>query len=226
MTDEEHDLPLEDESLALLVHEMRGPLTVIVGYLDLLEKPLDEEERSAVVGAVRRAALRLDRMLDDVAEGRGPTCTARLALSHVRLRDLIEDVAVDWTSTTGRRIEVESSADPIVEVDEQRLEAALGNLLANAGKYSPPDAPILMRLSSSNGAAVVAVEDWGPGIPTEERQRVLGRFERLERDTEAPGSGLGLAVVRETAEAHGGTVSIGESETGGASVRIELPVVR
>lgn len=226
MDDHEGDIPLEDESMALLVHELRGPLTVIVGYLDMLDKPLDLEERSAVVGAVRRAAMRLDRMLDDVAEGRGPTCAARLQMSRVSLRDVVTRVAVDWTAGTGRVIEIVGDANPSVDVDEQRFEAVLGNLLANAGKYSPPDSPIVVRITLSATMASVAVEDEGPGIPEADRGRVLGRFERLDRDSDAPGSGLGLAVVRETVEAFGGAVVIGSSEAGGASIRIELPRVQ
>ncbi|MBI5231172.1 MAG: HAMP domain-containing histidine kinase [Coriobacteriales bacterium] len=225
MHDCNHDLPANDEAIALLAHEMRGPLTVIVGYLDMLERPIDEHERALVVAALRRAANRLDRMLDDMTEGRGPTCAARLALDRVRARDLVERVASDGGATTGRRIELEATGDATIEVDEQRMEAALGNLISNADKYSPSDAPIYIILGEKPGAVTITVEDEGPGIPEEERRRVLERFERLRRDDELPGTGLGLAVVREIVEGHGGSVEIGSTPEGGASVRLELPAV-
>lgn len=225
MHDCNHDLPANDEAIALLAHEMRGPLTVIVGYLDMLERPIDEHERALVVAALRRAANRLDRMLDDMTEGRGPTCAARLALDRVRARDLVERVASDGGATTGRRIELEATGDATIEVDEQRMEAALGNLISNADKYSPSDAPIYIIVGEKPGAVTITVEDEGPGIPEEERRRVLERFERLRRDDELPGTGLGLAVVREIVEGHGGSVEIGSTPEGGASVRLELPAV-
>jgi signal transduction histidine kinase len=213
-----------DETAALLVHELRTPLTVISGYLELLHRPLDDDERRRVLEAATRAVRRLDELLDEYAAGRGPTCPAPLDLKRLDLGDVIERVAADTEAATGRGIETRVVGTPCVLADEGRVERVLTNLLRNAVKYSPPDTPISLTASRDRDDALIVVEDEGPGIPARDRARVLKRFERLERDAEKDGSGLGLAIVREIVEVHGGAVEIGEGTKGGASVRVRLPL--
>ena len=217
--DNDHESGSLDETTALVVHELRAPLTVISGYLELLQRPLDAKERERALEAALRAVGRLDRLLDEFAAGRGPTCPAPLDLS-----DVVARTAADMTAATGREVITSLENTPCVLADEGRIERVLANLLANAAKYSPAGTPIHVTVAEDDAEAVVAVEDEGPGIPASERARVVRRFERLERDAATEGTGLGLSIVREIVELHGGSVRIGDRDGGGASVRVRLPL--
>ena len=111
--------------------------------------------------------------------------------------------------------------------DEEALARALGNLIDNAAKYSLSRSPIEVRVAEedtdSRPLVVVEVADRGPGIPEEERDRVLEPFVRLERDADRPGTGLGLGIVRNVTAAHDGVMSIAERDGGGTVVRLEFP---
>jgi two-component system sensor histidine kinase MprB len=100
------------------------------------------------------------------------------------------------------------------------LERAIGNLLDNAIKWSPPGGAVVVRVAEGT----VSVRDHGPGIDAEDLPHVWERFYRARAARGLPGSGLGLAIVQQAAEAHGGTVSAGNAEDGGAVVAIRLPV--
>jgi two-component system sensor histidine kinase MprB len=99
------------------------------------------------------------------------------------------------------------------------LERAVTNLLDNAAKWSPEDGEVSVRLSDG----VLTVDDQGPGIPEEERERVFDRFWRSDDSRTLPGSGLGLAIVRQVAERHSGIVQATENVGGGARLVLKLP---
>jgi two-component system sensor histidine kinase MprB len=104
------------------------------------------------------------------------------------------------------------------------LSRAVLNVLDNAAKWSPPGRPVEVRLAQVEAhRAVLTVADAGPGIPPEDRQLVFERFYRSTASRSMPGSGLGLAIVRQVVDRHGGSVTAGQSELGGALVSISLP---
>jgi two-component system sensor histidine kinase MprB len=102
------------------------------------------------------------------------------------------------------------------------LDRAIGNLLENAHKWSPPGAPIRLTLAGGE----LAVHDRGPGIAAGDREKVFDRFYRSIDAQNTPGSGLGLAIVKQTVEVHGGSVFVGDSPDGGAVVGFRLPGIR
>jgi two-component system sensor histidine kinase MprB len=114
---------------------------------------------------------------------------------------------------------VQASPSPVIGRRAQ-LDRAVTNLLGNAHKFSPPDAPISVAVE--DGA--VLVRDGGPGIAPEDRERVFDRFFRGETARAAAGSGLGLAIVEQIAQRHGGTVQVGDAPEGGAEVGFRLPI--
>ena len=117
-----------------------------------------------------------------------------------------------------------TSGQPFVAADPISLARALENLLSNAARYAP-EGQIDVSVSVGSGSmAFVEVSDRGPGIPEDERERVLEPFARLDRDIDSPGSGLGLTVVRSAAERAGGTVCAVERDGGGTTFRLELPL--
>ena len=219
---------LSHAELALFAHELRGALTVIAGYTALLRHPLIESERQAALAGIERAIVRADSLCSDALAGRTPAPLPNRLDSYVDLRVLAEEVAADQRSATQRDIAVSGASDLPVRGDAFALARVLGNLVGNAAKYSPVSTQIdiaLAREESPGGPdiAVVEVADRGPGVPAAMRDRVFEPFERLERDSAAPGVGLGLAIVHDVIGAHGGSARILDRDGGGTVVRLELP---
>ena len=229
----DHDTDPRDLShaeIALFAHELRGALTVIAGYTALLRHPLVDQERVAALDGIERAVARADAMCADALEGRAPTPAKARAAEPVSVIELAEQAAADQRSATGRDIRVRFGTDApiIVRGDHQALARVLGNLVGNADKYSPAYEPVELCVRRETrpflgDAAVIEVEDRGPGIPAEMRERVFEPFERMARDESMPGTGLGLAIVKNVVTAHDGHVEILDREGGGTIVRLELP---
>ena len=199
-------------------HELRTPLTAARTNVDLVREgklPVDETRR-----ALDEASVELDSLTSLVADlvelARGEE--RKLRVEEVQLDDLVSG-AVERARSRAPEATFVTSLSPVqVAVDPVLVERAVGNLLDNAVKYSPPGAPI--EVSVRDGEVVV--EDHGPGIAPEDLPRVFDRFYRAAAARSKPGAGLGLAIVREAAEAHGGTASA-ESSAAGARFRLTLP---
>ncbi len=204
----------------VLAHEVRGALTVISGFSELLRRDLSAEDRTAALDGILRAVRRIDRLVDSVVSGATP---ARTPGQRISLVHLAESVAAEQRAITGRQVTVTALVQPEISGVPDALERALGNLIDNALKYSLRNSGADVEVGVEDGMGVIAVGDRGPGIPAEERERALEPFERLGR-TDVPGTGLGLAVVSGIAEAHGGRLEILEREGGGAVVRMLLPL--
>lgn len=219
---------LSHAQMALVAHELRGALTIIAGYTALLRHPLAQVERSAALDGIERAISRADALCDEALAGRAPRPRSARDFHPVDVRELAEQAAEDLRSLTGRTVSVSGDDGAVVSGDEQALARVLGNLVTNAAKYSPPDSPIDVTVSRQPGAfhsdrVVIEVADRGLGIPAEQREAVFEPFHRLPRDEATPGTGLGLAVVREVTQAHDGTALARQREGGGTVVRIDLP---
>jgi len=218
--------PLSHEDLATYAHELRGALTVIAGYSELLRRRLSATDRDAALDGIERAIRRADALCADALAGR-PAGKAALEHSPLSLGLLAEQVVADQRSATGRTIDVTVEGMAQVLGDADALARVLGNLIDNAAKYSLSAAPIEVRVGEEQGAAgamcVVEVADRGPGIPQEESQRVLEPFARLERDAARSGIGLGLSIASDVVSAHGGRLTIMARDGGGTVARLELP---
>ena len=224
---------LSHAEIALFAHELRGALTVISGYTALLRHPLAEAEREAALAGIERAIARADALCADALEGRAPTPSTARVREPVSIAELAEQAAADQHSATGRevRVRIDAPAGLLVKGDGQALARVLGNLVSNAAKYSPPDTPLdvcvdLEQRPFLGETAIIEVADRGPGIPSEMRERIFEPFERLGRDDDKPGTGLGLAVVKNVVAAHDGRVDILDRDGGGMIVRVELPAER
>lgn len=217
------------EEFSVFAHELRGALTVIAGYSDMLRRPLHDDERIAALEGIRRAVGRADALCTEVLSGRNAGASAPNPRAHVELWALAEHVAAEQRAATGRSVVVEAPGDVAVTGDEQALARVLTNLVSNAAKYSPAETivQICVRTEYTTNlgtTAVLEVSDRGPGIPAEDRERIFEPFERLGRGDEIPGTGLGLAIVLDVARAHGGTVAIVDRPGGGTTMRVELPI--
>jgi two-component system OmpR family sensor kinase len=209
-------------------HELRTPLTVIRGQLEVLARypdPTTEDVRR-VEDLVRTEIMRMERLVEDLLVLARADEAAFLRRRAVDLEPFCRDLVEAFRATADRRFEMTAVPAGSLDADPDRLAQALRNLLRNAIEHTGPGG--LIRLSAGRGAGgtvTLAVEDDGPGIPAAQRERVFDRFHRTDssRNRARGGAGLGLAIVRAVAEAHGGTVSAGESPEGGARVVIELP---
>jgi two-component system sensor histidine kinase MprB len=202
-------------------HELRTPLTAARTNVDLVrEGKLPEEE---VRHALDEASVELDSLtslVSDLVElARGEE--RKLRLEDVALDDLVSS-AVERAKARAPEATFVTSLTPVqVRVDPVLVERAVGNLLDNAVKYSPPGAPI--EVSVREGEVVVT--DHGPGIAEDDLPRIFDRFYRAATARAKPGAGLGLAIVREAAEAHGGAATA-ESGADGARFRLTLPAAQ
>jgi two-component system sensor histidine kinase TctE len=219
------DSMTREEAHALIAHELRAPLTVIKGYLDILHRPMDEESKVAALGAAKRAADRLDTMLDDLLAASGDRRVfAPRWLEPTSLRALAQDVVDEMLPLYDHLVDV--VGDPgVVECDPTLIHQALCNLIGNALKHTPPSGRVSVRVAEEPAEVVLYVEDDGPGVPPEDRERVFELFSRLGNVGEAPeGMGLGLPVARTIVEQHGGTLALTAScEGSGACFEMRIP---
>jgi two-component system, OmpR family, sensor histidine kinase MprB len=199
-------------------HELRTPLTAVRTNIDLLREgklPPEEAKRALDEASVELDAL--TRLVSDLVElARGEE--RKLRLEDVQLDDLVA-ATVERAQARAPQVTFVTALSPThVMADAVLLERAVSNLLDNAVKYSPDGAPI--EVSVRGGEVIVA--DHGPGIADEDLPRVFDRFYRSATARSKPGAGLGLAIVREAAEAHGGRATA-ESSATGARFRLVLP---
>ncbi|HXK15827.1 MAG TPA: HAMP domain-containing sensor histidine kinase [Gaiellaceae bacterium] len=199
-------------------HELRTPLTAARTNVDLLrEGKLPEHEQRH---ALDEASVELDALttlVSDLVElARGEE--RKLRVEDVQLDELVEGVVERAKSRAPQATFVSSLAPTKVRADSVLLERAVSNLLDNAVKYSPAGAPI--EVIVRQGQVIVA--DHGPGVADEDLPRIFDRFYRAAASRSKPGAGLGLAIVREAAEAHGGNASV-ESSAKGARFTLTLP---
>ena len=201
-------------------HELRTPLTAARTNVDLVrEGKLPDVE---VRRALDEASIELDSLTTLVADlvelARGTE--RKLRIEEVQLDDLVAATVDRARSRAPHATFVTSLSPTVVRVDAVLVERAVSNLLDNAVKYSSPGTPI--EVSVRDGEVVVT--DHGPGIAAEDLPRIFDRFYRSAAARAKPGAGLGLAIVREAAEAHGGTASA-ESTATGARFRLTLAPV-
>jgi len=199
-------------------HKLRTPLTAARTNVDLVrEGKLPEHEVRHALDEASVELSSLTSLLSDLVElARGTE--RQLRIEEVQLDDLVASVVERARSRAPQATFVSSLSPTLVHVDPMLIERAVSNLIDNALKYSPPGAPI--EITVRDGEVVVA--DHGPGIAAEDMPRIFDRFYRAAGARSKPGAGLGLAIVREAAEAHGGRATA-ESTAGGARFRITLP---
>ena len=201
-------------------HELRTPLTSLRTNIELLVKSndMDVVEKQELLSDVTFELGELTAMVSELVELATDARVVEEAISEVDLADLVEQVAERARRRTGRTIKVDAD-DVIIQGRPAMIERAVSNLVDNAHKWSPPDAPI--EISVRGGT--VEVIDHGPGIEEADRSLVFDRFYRATRARAMPGSGLGLAIVKQVVDLHGGRVWADETAGGGARVGFELP---
>ncbi|MGZ5412153.1 MAG: sensor histidine kinase [Solirubrobacterales bacterium] len=205
-------------------HELRSPLTVLRGRIELLARR-DDAEMQAEARELLREVTRMDRLVGSLlllarAE-RGTLLETRL----VPLADLLADLERDMPLLGAESFEISPAPSGSIEADPDRLAQVLRNLVSNAVRHGGPEGTVRVAVEEAGDAVRFAVGDDGPGIPPEQLDRVFDRFYRTDpgRGRDSGGSGLGLTIAKAIVEAHGGTIHATSKPGEGASFRFELP---
>ncbi len=221
----------QEEFLHMVSHDLRIPLTVIQGHAQVLEHGLndvlDHDRARVCTRAIQHSARRMNVMIQDLVDlARIEGHQLVLQRDALALQRYLPELYQRLTGTLALgRVTLEASETlPVVSVDADRLERILVNLLSNALKYSPPDAPVLLRATAGDGGVTIAVIDQGMGIPPEAIPHLFDRFYRVNAPRKAEGLGLGLYITRLLVEAHGGTLDVESTPGQGSTFRIFLPV--
>lgn len=214
----------------IAAHEMKTPLTILQGNLDvaLMKARTTEEYREALINNLEQVGrlIALTRSLLTLANftsGKPPVHLVPLALEPL-IQDLVDELT---PLADDRRITLtfESQSVPPILGDAQWIKQALINLLDNALHYTPPAGAVTIRLEAVGDEVAVAVADTGHGIEPEHLPHLFERFYRTDwaRAKDAGGTGLGLPIVKEIAEAHGGTISVTSQVEKGSVFTLRLP---
>lgn len=222
-----------DEVIAIASHDIKTPLSSILGYsqyaAQLLSMPVpDLQKVEHTLAVIRRHGVKMTELLDDLID------TSRIQLAALEVRParcgldmILTDVLLLLAPDESERVDVSMPAGPAIgEWDQKRLEQVLANLIGNALKYSPEDSRVTVVVTCLEAGIEVAVSDRGMGIPQNDLVRVFDRFHRTAqaRASDRPGVGLGLYISRGIVAAHGGTLCAeSPGENLGATFRFTLP---
>ena len=226
---------VKDEFLATLSHELRTPLNAILGYAQMLNMgALHGNRRAHAMAVLMRNAESLRQMIDDVLDvSRITSGKLRLTVQPVAMGEILRNAAATvQPAADAKGVSMHAVLDPDVPQvsgDPDRLQQIVWNLLSNAVKFTPPGGWVELRLQQAGSAVQIVVRDNGQGIEPAFLPHTFERFRQADSrfSREHGGLGLGLAIVRELTELHGGTVSAASDGTGrGATFTVRLPPLR
>ena len=220
---------LRNSLLAALSHDLRTPLTALMGLTESLahSKPALSTSQAELSNEVFASALRMHTMVNNLLD------MARLESGEVRLRtdwqSIEEVVGVTLRSLqpslNGRVIEVRIPADlPLVKIDAALMERVFANLIENAMKYTPTNSPIEVTASTAGNTLTINISDRGPGLPAQDVGTLFDKFTRGEQESAKPGVGLGLSICKAIVTAHKGKIYASNRPGGGAVFSFDLPL--
>ena len=206
-------------------HELRTPITIVRGHLELLGD--DPEERRETVALVTDELDRMSRFVDDLLVLAKAEREDFLHIAPLELGALTDEL-LDKAAGLGRRDwRLEHRGERLLHADRQRLTQAVMGLAQNAVQHTGEGEPIWLGSAAGDGEARLWVRDAGPGVPEADRERIFERFARARGSARrSEGAGLGLSIVRAIAEAHGGRVELDADQARGATFTVVLPAER
>jgi len=221
----------KDDFIKIASHELKTPITTIKGYVQLLLReltpnsdPFLQQSLSTIDKQVSRLTKLVGDLLDVTKIDMG---SFHLNKQNLHIGDIVRDTMREIQATTPDHIlHFQQHADPVANIDKDRIQQVLVNLFTNAIKYSPHGGEVLVSLDLQDGNLILSVRDFGIGIAREDQDKVFNRFYRVSGKDEKtfPGFGIGLFIVGEIITQHGGKVWV-ESEKGQGSVfHFSLPV--
>ncbi|HEX6369935.1 MAG TPA: HAMP domain-containing sensor histidine kinase [Longimicrobium sp.] len=220
---------LRDDFVSGVSHELRTPLAQIRLFADLLESGRlgDPAQRARSVRIINEESRRLTYLVENILHfSRGQRGASRLTPTPVDMGALVREV-VDGFAPLAHHVEFATRVEPgvVARVDRDAFRQVLLNLLDNAAKYGPRGGVVQVGMAVVGFSLRIWVRDGGPGVPREDRQRIWEPYRRLDRDADAAvgGSGIGLAVVKDVVDLHGGRAWVEDAPGGGARFIVEIP---
>jgi two-component system, sensor histidine kinase and response regulator len=218
---------LKNTLLHTLSHDLKAPLTAILGAASTLERLGDEltdDERRALLRTLETRTKGMNTLLSDLLDlDRLDQGIIEPRRFPVDLAALVARMVEHVREPLGSRV-VEIDADRLtLEVDGSKVERIVENLLTNVARHTPATSRVWVRVLPEPGGATIAVEDDGPGVPDDIKSAVFEAFHRGRAARDMPGSGIGLSLVARFAELHGGRAWVDDRPGGGASFRVYLP---
>jgi signal transduction histidine kinase len=219
---------MKNTFLEAVSHDLRTPLTSILGSSLTLERSRLDMPRDDALDLVRRIAAnarKLERLLSDLLDldrlQRGIVSPQRRPTD---LEALVQRGVAETENLAEREIQVEVE-QITVSIDAAKVERILENLISNALRHTPSESLIWLRARGQDGGVLIVVEDDGPGVPKELHEAVFEPFRQVPGSVSehSPGVGVGLSLVMRFAELHGGRAWLEDREGGGASFRVFLP---
>src|SRR5205823_10968568 len=207
---------LKDQFLSMASHELKTPITTIRGQAQIMlhrlskqkELPRGFSDVRTALEKIDEQTYRLTALVDDLLDLSSiRSGKIELRFSRCDVRDICSSVVEDQRLLSGRSIELEGPATPVMlKADSERLSQVVTNLVSNAIKYSPDESPVQVSVQQRDKVVVIEVHDGGLGIPKEERKHIFETFYRSPNAQTArkSGWGLGLAICKDIVERHGG----------------------
>ncbi|MBV1689456.1 hybrid sensor histidine kinase/response regulator [Novosphingobium sp. G106] len=223
----------KDEFLATLAHELRNPLAAVKAGIRLLERREDAGQAAEIRDQMDRRIGYLTRLVDDLLD------ISRISEGKISLRkERVELRAIVQAAVEASQVDLDDANHAFsldlpneevwLEVDPVRMAQVIANLLNNAAKYTPPGGNIALKVRADDGRVELCVQDDGVGIPLDMQTRIFKIFEQVSehRSRAAGGLGIGLALVRQIVELHGGSIAVESAgERAGSAFTVKLPAV-
>lgn len=236
----EKELQLKADFTAMLVHDLRTPLTTVMGYSDMLMNRSDQMDIPKVGGVISRSSRKMLNLINDMLDfAKFEAGKMTLNKKNMPIAPIILDSAeVMPPLLSQKNINLVCNIEPalekkLLEIDPEKIGQVLNNLLSNAIKFTPPQGTVSIHAfeipttgnRNGNGNIEVMVADNGPGIPPELRKHLFDKYSQLSDDQKVKGTGLGLAVSRLIVEAHGGSIGYrAVNDTKGSVFYFRLPL--
>ncbi|HJV49978.1 MAG TPA: two-component system sensor histidine kinase KdpD [Noviherbaspirillum sp.] len=220
---------LRNSLLAALSHDLRTPLTSLIGLSESLtrSRPPLAPSQQELAKALHEEAIRMGNLVANLLDmARIQSGEVRLNLQWQHFEEVVGSALRACQSLLAKhQVETKLARDlPLVQFDAVLIERVLCNLIENATKYTPPGSRIVITAQAGGENLEASVYDNGPGLPAGQEETVFEKFTRGERESATPGVGLGLAICRAIIDAHHGSIHAGHSPEGGAAIVFSLPL--
>ena len=226
---------LRAEFVGVASHELKTPINVIIGYLDLLQEGIYGEvpqQQKEVLDTIKKQADSLTRLVKRLLDiSRFEASGGKIEIREIDLRRLLTALESSFSVLASQRdiafsIDHRENLPEKVHWDEDRINEVLGNLLSNAFKFTARGGKVALTVASTDGRVGITVADTGAGIPPEQLPHIFDKFFQADNQAAAAtkGTGLGLAIAKEIVEAHGGQISVESQVARGTTFVVTLPI--
>ena len=222
---------LKNKFLGIAAHDLRNPLTSVMGFTDLiLEMDLDEQEKRKYIVTINQVGGQMLNLINDLLDVSViESGKFEMVLRPENLKEVIENrIQLINLIAQAKQIQIKAELDdvPAIELDTERISQVLDNLLSNAIKFSKSGTTILVSLNSSDNKINFYVRDEGPGIPEQELGKFFAPFEKLSNSPTGgeKSTGLGMAIVKKFIDGHKGQISVQSKVGEGTEFKVSLPI--